>query len=90
MNEEIIIQEIKRYSKRFIEQMGGFYPFAIGMNESDEIFLIGAYDGNEFPMSQELMYFLVLFQKSNMDFSTLHQLVVGQNHYTRLELRTKY
>lgn len=35
--------------------MGGFYPFAIGMNESDEIFSIGAYEGNEFPMSLELI-----------------------------------
>jgi hypothetical protein len=56
--EEPIINEIKRYSKRFIEKMGGFYPFSIGMNENNEIFSIGAYDGNEYPMSQNLIELL--------------------------------
>jgi len=50
--EEAIIKEIKRYFKGFIEKMGGFYPVAIGMNENNEIFSIGVYEGNEFPMSQ--------------------------------------
>lgn len=53
--EEAIIREIKRYSKRFLEKMGGFYPFAIGINKNNEIFSIGAYEGNDFPMSQELI-----------------------------------
>jgi len=30
-------------------------PFAIGMKENNEIFSIGAYEGNEFPMSQVLI-----------------------------------
>ena len=68
--EENIIQEVKRYSKRFIEKMGGFYPFAIGMNDKNEIFSIGAYEGNEFPKSQDLIN---LLEKSiNTEISNRH------------------
>lgn len=53
--EEAIINEIKLYSKRFIEKMGGFYPFAISINKNNEVSSIGAYEGNDFPKSRVLI-----------------------------------
>ncbi len=58
IKQEAIINEAKRYSKAFIEKMGGFYPFAIGVNIENEVFSIGAYEGDEFPDSQKLIDFL--------------------------------
>lgn len=51
----LVIQGVKKYAKVFLENMGGFYPFAIGLNNNGQIVSIGAYDGDEFPESQILI-----------------------------------
>ena len=53
-----IVNGVKEYSSVFLENMGGFYPFAIGLQKNKQIVSIGAYDGSEFPESQDLINLL--------------------------------
>lgn len=54
-SEILIIKGIKKYAKAFLENMGGFYPFAIGLNNKDQIVSIAASNGEEFPDSKTLI-----------------------------------
>lgn len=58
IDEALIANEVKKYSKVFLENMGGFYPFAIAMKKDKQIVSIGAYEGHEFPESQSLISLL--------------------------------
>ncbi|WP_165045746.1 hypothetical protein [Dysgonomonas sp. ZJ709] len=57
-NELLIIDEVKKLSSIFFEDMGGFYPFAFAMERDRQIVSIGASDGGEFPESQDLINLL--------------------------------
>ena len=54
-NDLIVIDGIKKYSKVFIEEMGGFYPFAIALQMNKQIISIAASDGNEYTDAQCLI-----------------------------------
>ena len=57
-NEMLIVNGVKEYSSVFLENMGGFYPFAIGLEKNKQIVSIGASDGSEFPDAQDLINLL--------------------------------
>jgi len=57
-NEMLIVNGVKEYSSVFLENMGGFYPFAIGLEKNKQIVSIGASDGSEFPEAQDLINLL--------------------------------
>lgn len=57
-NELILTSEVKKLSNIFLEEMGGFYPFAFAMDKNQKIISIGASDGDEFPESQDLINLL--------------------------------
>jgi len=57
-NEILVVNGVKEYSNVFLENMGGFFPFAIGLQKDKQIVSIGAYDGRELPESQDLVNLL--------------------------------
>lgn len=53
--EELICEEIKKLTAIFLKEAGEFYPFAIGIDTSKQIYSIAASNEEEFPDSQTLI-----------------------------------
>lgn len=53
--EELIREEIKKLASVFLKDAGEFYPFAMGIDHSKQIYSIAASNGEEFPASQTLI-----------------------------------
>lgn len=53
--EELLCEEIKKLASVFLKDAGEFYPFAMGIDHSKQIYSIAASNGAEFPASQILI-----------------------------------
>lgn len=53
--EELLCEEIKKLVSVFLKDAGEFYPFAMAINHSKQIYSIAASNGEEFPASQILI-----------------------------------